>query len=74
MDIFKGTEISELKLAFIATEKFCICAILEKSDNALTEICLVIDKLEFCVKIWTVFRNLWPNSHRVIVPVMCVCK
>lgn len=33
MDIFKGTEISELKLAFIATEKFCICAILEKSDN-----------------------------------------
>lgn len=27
-----------------------------------------------CVKIWTVFRNLWPNSHRVIVPVMCVCK
>lgn len=27
-----------------------------------------------CVKIWTVLRNLWPNSHSVIVPVMCVCK
>lgn len=69
---FQGNRnLRNLKLAFIATEKFCICAILEKSDNR-TEICLVLVILR--VKIWTVFRNLWPNSHRVIFPVMCVCK
>lgn len=44
---FQGNRnLRNLKLAFIATEKFCICAILEKSDNR-TEICLVIDKLEY---------------------------